>query len=72
MTDEDKILEQQLRHALADIDFPGLGQAEHRGTTDLYRFDDYVLVVVTDRAASSVGTIPFKGQVITRMNTWWL
>ena len=75
MSGRDGILVEQLTCSLSDSDLPGLGLPERCGITDIYRLEDYTLVVATDRAESSharLGTVPFKGEVVTRMATWWL
>jgi phosphoribosylaminoimidazole-succinocarboxamide synthase len=75
MIGADGILAEQLTCALAGSDLPGLGPAERRDIADIYALDDYTLVVATDRAGSGgarVVTIPFKGEVVTRMATFWL
>ena len=68
-----EIIAEQLGCALAGSELPGLGPPERRGLSDIYTLDDYSLVVATDRAANAgLATIPFKGEVVTRMATWWL
>jgi len=75
MATDSETLRAQLDHTLAASDLPGLGLPTTDGSRDSYDFDDFLLLVMTDRldaGARSRGTVPFKGEVTTRMATWWL
>jgi phosphoribosylaminoimidazole-succinocarboxamide synthase len=68
-------LQQQLANTLEISSLPGLGAPQHVGMLDCYTLDEHVLCVVTDRVGSVhpvSGTIPFKGQTVTRTALWWL
>lgn len=58
---------------LETIDLP-LGPKLQGKVRDIWLLDDRRLIVTTDRQSAFdvvLGTIPFKGQVLTRLATWW-
>ncbi len=70
----DAIISNALPHALDRVDVPGLG-ARHEGKVrDMYVVGDHRVLVTTDRVSAFdrvLGTIPFKGQVLTQLSAWW-
>jgi phosphoribosylaminoimidazole-succinocarboxamide synthase len=71
---EKQILIAQLARPLETTDLPGL-EAVHRGKVrDSYLRGGRRLIVTTDRISAFdrvLGTLPFKGQVLTRVATFW-
>jgi len=54
-----------------DLPLPGKEQGKVR---DIWRVGDKRIIVTTDRQSAFdrvVGTIPYKGQVLTRLAQWW-
>ena len=52
----------------------GLGPKMDGKVRDMYRVDDRQVLVTTDRVSAFdrvLGTIPFKGQVLTQLSHWW-
>ncbi len=64
-----------LTHTLDTSDFEDLGQKYEGKVRDNYTTKDgRRLIVVSDRISAFdrvLGTIPFKGQVLTRLSAWW-
>jgi phosphoribosylaminoimidazole-succinocarboxamide synthase len=58
---------------LETIDLP-LGPKQQGKVRDMWALGDRRLIVTTDRQSAFdvvLGTIPYKGQVLTRMAAWW-
>lgn len=59
-----------------ETDFPGLERYARGKVRDIYRLDDLLLIVATDRISAFdyiLGTgIPDKGRVLTQMTLFWL
>jgi phosphoribosylaminoimidazole-succinocarboxamide synthase len=64
-----------LPFALAETSFPELGQKYEGKVRDNYSQPDHTrLLVATDRISAFdhvLGTVPFKGQVLTRLSAYW-
>ncbi len=63
-----------LRHPLQSTEFPELGEKYQGKVRDCYIKDGKRTIVVTDRISAFdrvLGTLPFKGQVLNRVATWW-
>ena len=68
------VLREQLPDALAGVDLPFLGAAEHGKVRDIYRQADQLILVTTDRLSAFdriLGLVPFKGQVLTQLAAFW-
>ncbi|MFN7699805.1 MAG: phosphoribosylaminoimidazolesuccinocarboxamide synthase, partial [Deltaproteobacteria bacterium] len=56
-------------------DFPGLGEKYEGKVRDNYSLSDGTRVLVTTDRISAfdrvLGTLPFKGQVLNGLSTWW-
>jgi phosphoribosylaminoimidazole-succinocarboxamide synthase len=68
------VLREQLSNALAGVDLPFLGAAEHGKVRDIYRQADQLILVTTDRLSAFdriLGLVPFKGQVLTQLAAFW-
>ena len=68
------ILREQLPDALAGVDLPFLGAAEHGKVRDIYRRTDQLILVTTDRLSAFdriLGLVPYKGQVLTQLAAFW-
>jgi len=73
MIPDDK-LRAQLAHTLRDIDLPQLGQLYRGKVRDNYTRGDRIVMVTTDRISAFdhvLGTIPFKGEVLSRLTLFW-
>jgi phosphoribosylaminoimidazole-succinocarboxamide synthase len=71
----EKTVREALPFALAQTDFPELGQKYEGKVRDNYSQPDHTrLLVATDRISAFdhvLGTVPFKGQVLTRLSAHW-
>ncbi len=70
-------LERSLDHAVHSVDFQGRLTRHHSGKVrDIFVVDDHRLVFVTSDRISVfdrvVGTVPFKGQVLSGISNWWM
>jgi phosphoribosylaminoimidazole-succinocarboxamide synthase len=64
----------QLPHALEKLDLPALGQLYRGKVRDNYSRGDRIVMVTTDRVSAFdhvLGTIPFKGEVLSQLTTFW-
>ena len=71
---DDAGLREQCQHALARSDIPGLGEPNRGRVRDAYSLDENLLLVATDRVTHGehiIGSVPFKGEVLTRIAGWW-
>ena len=60
--------------ALTSVDIAGLGEKYDGKVRDMYRVGDRRALITTDRVSAFdrvLGTIPFKGQVLTQLSAWW-
>ena len=70
MTNLREALTAQLEHTLHRTDFSGLGQKYEGKVRDVYRTDEHIVLIATDRVSAFdrvLGTVPFKGQILTEM-----
>ncbi len=68
------IIRRQLDHTLDDITLPELGRAYAGKVRNVYHQDDRIIMITTDRVSAFdhvLGTIPFKGQVLTQLARFW-
>ena len=73
MIPDDKLRE-QLSHTLREFDAPELGQLYRGKVRDNYGQGDRIVMVTTDRISAFdhvLGTIPFKGEVLSRLTLFW-
>jgi phosphoribosylaminoimidazole-succinocarboxamide synthase len=73
MIPDDK-LRAQLSHTLRQFDAPGLGDLYRGKVRDNYSRGDRIVMVTTDRISAFdhvLGTIPFKGEVLSRLTSFW-
>jgi phosphoribosylaminoimidazole-succinocarboxamide synthase len=67
-------IQQELGHTLYETDFKGLGTLYKGKVRDSYVSANRRLIVTTDRISAFdrvLGTLPFKGQVLNRVATFW-
>ncbi|HTT72101.1 MAG TPA: phosphoribosylaminoimidazolesuccinocarboxamide synthase, partial [Anaeromyxobacteraceae bacterium] len=67
-------LRAQLPHALEKLDLPELGDLYRGKVRDNYSRQDRIVMVTTDRVSAFdhvLGTIPFKGEVLSRLTLFW-
>lgn len=72
MTDD--MLRAQLPQTLQKIDLQGLGELYRGKVRDNYSAGDRIVMVTTDRISAFdhvLGTIPFKGEVLSRLTAFW-
>jgi phosphoribosylaminoimidazole-succinocarboxamide synthase len=70
----DNELRAQLAHTLRELDLPGLGELYRGKVRDNYSRGDRIVMVTTDRVSAFdhvLGTIPFKGEVLSRLTLFW-
>jgi len=70
----DAQLHAQLPHTLRQIDLPALGELYRGKVRDNYSRGDRIVMVTTDRVSAFdhvLGTIPFKGEVLSRLTAFW-
>ena len=70
----DEKLHAQLPHTLRQLDLPGLGDLYRGKVRDNYSRGDRIVMVTTDRVSAFdhvLGTIPFKGEVLSRLTAFW-
>jgi phosphoribosylaminoimidazole-succinocarboxamide synthase len=70
----DDLLHAQLPHTLRQLDLPGLGELYRGKVRDNYSRGDKIVMVTTDRISAFdhvLGTIPFKGEVLSRLTAFW-
>jgi phosphoribosylaminoimidazole-succinocarboxamide synthase len=73
MLTDDK-LRAQLPHTLRQIDLAGVGELYRGKVRDNYSQGDRIVMVTTDRVSAFdhvLGTIPFKGEVLSRLTAFW-
>ena len=70
----DDALRAQLPHTLRQLDLPDLGELYRGKVRDNYSRGDRIVMVTTDRVSAFdhvLGTIPFKGEVLSRLTSFW-
>jgi phosphoribosylaminoimidazole-succinocarboxamide synthase len=70
----DAQLHAQLAHTLRQLDLPSLGDLYRGKVRDNYSRGDRIVMVTTDRVSAFdhvLGTIPFKGEVLSRLTAFW-
>ena len=70
----DDLLRAQLPHTLRQLDLPALGELYRGKVRDNYSRGDQIVMVTTDRISAFdhvLGTIPFKGEVLSRLTAFW-
>lgn len=67
-------LERAIAHGLDEVDLVGWGTKFSGKVRDIYRKDDRLLLITTDRLSAFdrvLGLIPYKGQVLNQLSAWW-
>ncbi len=70
----DAMLRAQLPHTLRQLDLPALGELYRGKVRDNYTRGERIVMVTTDRVSAFdhvLGTIPFKGEILSRLTTFW-
>ena len=70
----DKIIKIQLNNTLQSSSFTNLGRYYKGKVRDNYYLDDKIIMITSDRVSAFdcvLGTIPFKGQILTELATFW-
>ena len=71
---DEALLKEHLGTTLEGTHFEGLGERYEGKVRDNYSRGDRRFIVVTDRISAFdriLGTIPFKGQILNRLASWW-
>jgi len=69
----DKIKD-QLQHCLSEFYVPDFGEKYHGKVRDNFHFENKIVMVTSDRVSAFdhvLGTIPFKGQILTDIAHFW-
>tara|TARA_B110000116_G_C16734712_1_gene535439 strand:- start:449 stop:1393 length:945 start_codon:yes stop_codon:yes gene_type:complete len=69
----DKIKD-QLKHCLSEFDIDNFGDKYRGKVRDNFHFEDKIAMVTSDRVSAFdhvLGTIPFKGQILTEIANFW-
>tara|TARA_Y100000996_G_C22539413_1_gene649440 strand:- start:1236 stop:2180 length:945 start_codon:yes stop_codon:yes gene_type:complete len=69
----DKIKD-QLKHCLSEFDIDNFGEKYRGKVRDNFHFEDKIAMVTSDRVSAFdhvLGTIPFKGQILTEIANFW-
>ena len=67
-------IKDRLNNTLEKTDFPDLGMKYEGKVRDNYTKGDQRIIITTDRVSTFdvvLGTIPFKGQVLNQLATFW-
>ena len=67
-------IEKQLENTLNEFDNHSLGEKYKGKVRENFHLDDKILMVTTDRVSAFdrvLGTIPFKGQILTEIANFW-
>jgi phosphoribosylaminoimidazole-succinocarboxamide synthase len=70
----DSLVRQQLSHTLRETNMPELGELYRGKVRDNYSRGDRMVMVTTDRLSAFdhvLCTIPFKGEVLSRLTLFW-
>lgn len=70
----DEQIREQIPHALQSTDFPSLGKRYQGKVRDSYVEGNRRVLIASDRLSAFdkvLSTIPFKGEVLTRMASFW-
>ena len=70
-----KEINEQLKHTLDNFEINSdIGEHYKGKVRDNYHMDDKILMVTSDRVSAFdhvLGTIPFKGQILTEIANFW-
>ena len=67
-------IKKQLKHTLSSTSLKNLGEKLSGKVRDVYVKGDKIFFISTDRQSAfdrHIATIPFKGQVLTQISTYW-
>ncbi len=67
-------IKEQLKHCLSEFNVEGFGDKYRGKVRDNFHFDDKIAMVTSDRVSAFdhvLGTIPFKGQILTEIANFW-
>ena len=67
-------IKEQLKNTLSEIDLPNFGEKYIGKVRDNFHFEDKICMVTSDRVSAFdhvLGTIPFKGQILTEIANFW-
>ena len=68
------MIKEQLKHTLAEFNSDDLGQKYKGKVRENFHLDSEIVMVTTDRVSAFdhvLGTIPFKGQILTEIAKFW-
>ena len=67
-------IKDQLQHCLSEFDIKDFGEKYRGKVRDNFHFKDKIVMVTSDRVSAFdhvLGTIPFKGQILTDIANFW-
>ena len=67
-------IKDQLQHCLSEFDIEDFGEKYRGKVRDNFHFKDKIVMVTSDRVSAFdhvLGTIPFKGQILTDIANFW-
>ncbi|MBJ47878.1 MAG: phosphoribosylaminoimidazolesuccinocarboxamide synthase [Candidatus Marinimicrobia bacterium] len=67
-------IKQQLKNCLSNFEIDNFGKKYGGKVRDNYHFDNKIVMVTSDRVSAFdhvLGTIPFKGQILTEIANFW-
>jgi phosphoribosylaminoimidazole-succinocarboxamide synthase len=70
----DEQVKEQMKFTLKETNFEGLGEKKKGKVRDVYKAEDKLFLVSTDRQSAfdrNLANIPFKGQVLTQTSKFW-
>jgi len=70
----EQLIREAIPSALQSVDIPGLGERHDGKVREMYSLRGKRALITTDRVSAFdrvLGTIPFKGQVLTQLSAWW-
>lgn len=71
---DDEVIKNNINNTIKETDFPGLGKKYVGKVRDNYTAGNTRVIVVSDRISAFdvvLGTIPFKGQVLNQLTSYW-
>ena len=69
-----QLLDQALQQPLDGVDLSFLGERTRGKVRDIYRHDDELVLITTDRLSAFdhiLGLVPYKGQVLNQLSAFW-
>ena len=68
------VIREAIPHAIRSVSLDGMGPKIEGKVRDMYTHGNRRVLITSDRVSAFdrvLGTIPFKGQVLTQLSNWW-